>query len=202
MFAGYSFSVVKELLGFAFYFLTFEIVKTQGYALTYKLIALYRKLKMKMQLILPAGGRNTQMEVDPNLVRLEKTRLTKILKSSFVLLAGASAAFSLLAIQYPITKIQKIHLSRLEVLDIYNNSTKVTTTGRQRPFFTLYYNSYIDTYNQIKKYKRKSRLTWFQLGYKGFVRNALFSIPATSVGLLVFEIMRTKLSDQLDDTFD
>ena len=31
----------------------------------------------------------------------------KILKSSFILIAGASAAFSLLAVQYPISKVQK-----------------------------------------------------------------------------------------------
>ena len=53
---------------------------------------------------------------------LEKNRLIKILKSSFILLAGASAAFTLLAVQYPIAKVQKIHLSRLEALDVYNAS--------------------------------------------------------------------------------
>ncbi|CAH2352567.1 hypothetical protein CLIB1423_07S02498 [[Candida] railenensis] len=202
VFAGYSFSLIKESLGFAFYFSTFEIIKTQGYNLTYKLIASYRKFKMRISstfdLILPSSGK--EPEIDPELVKLEKTRSTKILKSSFVLLAGASAAFSLLAVQYPISKIQKIHLSRLEMLDNYNASHAAQfPTRRKRPFIKLYYNSYIDTYYQIVKYKRKSKLTWFQLGYKGFVRNALTAIPATSVGLLVFEIMRTKMSDDLDE---
>lgn len=46
--------------------------------------------------------------------------------------------------------------------------------------------------------KRKAKLSWLQLGYKGFVRNAVTTIPATSVGLLVFEIMRTRLSSTLE----
>ena len=39
--------------------------------------------------------------------KIRKYRLMKILKSSFILIAGASAAFSLLAVQYPISKVQK-----------------------------------------------------------------------------------------------
>ena len=46
-------------------------------------------------------------QVDEKLLKLERYKLMKILKSLFVLLAGASAAFSLLAIQYPISKVQK-----------------------------------------------------------------------------------------------
>ena len=45
VFAGYGFSLVKESFGFAFYFLTFEIIKTQGYNLTYKLINYYKRLE-------------------------------------------------------------------------------------------------------------------------------------------------------------
>ncbi|ODV76797.1 mitochondrial carrier [Suhomyces tanzawaensis NRRL Y-17324] len=194
VFAGYGFSLIKESLGFAFYFSTFEVVKTQGYNLTYRMITTYRRMKNNIRKKLLFLSSETEAEIDERLVRLEQTRLTKILKSSFILLAGASAAFSLLAVQYPLTKIQKIHLSRLEALDIYNSSHTQT-----RPLIKLYYNSYIDTYNQVIKLKTKSKLTWFDIAYKGFVRNALTAIPATSVGLLVFEIMRTKLADNFDE---
>jgi hypothetical protein len=194
VFAGFGFSLIKESLGFAFYFSTFETVKTHGYNLTYKLIKRFRQIKLSFRKKLFKFANIEEPILDPELIRLEATRLTKILKSSFILLAGASAAFSLLAIQYPISKMQKIHLARLEALDIFNESNKST-----RPFIKLYYNSYIDTYNQILRMKTRSKLTWFNLGYKGFVRNALTTIPATSIGLLVFEIMRTKLADNLDD---
>lgn len=195
VFAGYGFSFIKESLGFAFYFSTFELVKTRGYNLTYRVISSYRRLKLRLRKIfafLPMG----KQETNTDLVRMEQNRLAKILKSSFILLAGASAAFSLLAVQYPLTKIQKIHLGRLEALDIYNSATHANL---RRPFIKVYYNSYIDTYFQIRKMKQKAGATWFLLAYKGFARNALTTIPATSVGLLVFEIMRTRLSDSLDD---
>lgn len=198
VFAGYSFLLIKESLGFAFYFLTFEVVKTRGYNLTYRVISAYRRfkiaLKQKFERIPFLVIRNS--ETDAAVLRLEQTRLTKILKSTFVLLAGASAAFLLLAVQYPLSKIQKIHLSRLEALDIYNLST---FHPQKRPFFKVYYNSYIDTYNQIAKMKLRAGQTWLQLAYKGFFRNAVTAIPATSVGLLVFEIMRTRLADNLEE---
>lgn len=193
VFAGYGFSLVKESIGFAFYFATFEVVKTKGYNLTYRLISNYRRAKQYLGSRLSWLTKLEPKEIDEHLVRLEQTRLARILKSSFVLLAGASAAFSLLAVQYPLSKIQSVHLSRLETLDVFNATRK-----SNRPFIKLYYNSYIDTYNQVVKMKRKSKMTWMQLGYKGFVRNALTTIPATSVGLLVFEIMRTKLGDDME----
>ena len=59
VFAGYGFSLVKESFGFAFYFLTFEIIKTQGYNLSYKLINYYKRLeqliKSNLKKNLPLG---------------------------------------------------------------------------------------------------------------------------------------------------
>lgn len=197
VFAGYGFSLIKESLGFAFYFLTFELVKTRGYSLTYSMVSAYRRFKIALREKFSFVTFSSPQETDAHKLRLEQTRLTKILKLSFILLAGALAAFSLLAVQYPLTKIQKIHLSRLEALDIYNS----TRTG-EKQFIKVYYNSYIDTYHQMVKMKQKAKQTWFHVAYKGFVRNALFTIPATSVGLLVFEIMRTRLSDSLEDRLE
>lgn len=196
VFAGYGFSLIKDSVGFAFYFSVFEIVKTQGYNLTYSTLLAYKRARLSITKKLAKLGVHEEIQQsDEQVLKLEKNRLIKILKSSFILLAGASAAFTLLAVQYPIAKVQKIHLSRLEALDVYNASKSTA----YRPFIKLYYNSYIDTYNQVLKIKAKSKATWFQLSYKGFIRNALTTIPATSVGLLVFEIMRTKLSDTLDE---
>ncbi|CAX42657.1 mitochondrial ornithine carrier protein, putative [Candida dubliniensis CD36] len=199
VFAGYGFSLVKESVGFAFYFSTFEIIKTQGYNLTYKLINYYKKSEQLIKLNLKKLFKWDDDKIDEKLEKLEKYRSMKILKSSFILIAGASAAFSLLAVQYPISKIQKIHLSRLEALDVYNASRFV---GNSSPFFKLYYNSYVDTYKQVLRMKQRANITWFEAAYSGFVRNALTTIPATSIALLVFEIMRTKLTDNFEDYND
>lgn len=194
VFAGYGVSFVKESFGFAFYFSTFETVKTQGYKLAYSIIQSYRNMSSSFKNTMSKFTHKPVPTLDPELIRLEQTRLSRVLKSSFILLAGASAAFSVLAVQYPIAKVQKIHLARLEALDIYNASNRIS-----KPFVKLYYNSYIDTYNQILKMKIKSKQTWFELSYKGFFKNAVTTIPATSIGLLVFEIMRNKFADTLDD---
>ncbi|KAF6044942.1 Mitochondrial carrier family protein [Candida parapsilosis] len=42
VFAGYSFSLIKESFGFAFYFSTFETIKTQGYTITFKVFEFLR----------------------------------------------------------------------------------------------------------------------------------------------------------------
>ena len=192
VFAGYLFLFVKELFGFAFYFSTFEAVKTHGYRMAYSLTKWWRKLKTNAKHTLPYIFGEVE-KIDPQIAYIENTRSARVLKGLFILLAGALAAFSLLAIQYPITKVQKLHLLRLEALDIYNRNQM------NRPFFHLYYNSYVDTFKQVAKMQAKLKLTWFQFMYKGFARNALGTVPATSIGLLVFEIMRTKLATTLDE---
>lgn len=191
VFAGYAFSFVKESLGFAFYFSTFETIKTKFYNMTYGILVSMRRFKRRWM-----GWFLNPTVYSPDEERkiiLEQKRLTKILKSAFVLFAGASAAFSLLAIQYPISKVQNIHLARLETLDIYNASRNYQ---RRKPFIKVYYNSYKETYQQIVKMKRKSRQTWGQFAYKGFLRNTITTIPAISVGLLVFEMLRARIVDE------
>lgn len=193
VFAGFGFSLVKESLGFAFYFSTFELVKTRGYNMTYNMIERYRKVKRSVKKTL--GFASTEA-LDPQLLMLEERRLTRILRSTYILLAGASAAVSLLAVQYPLSKVQQIHFGRLELIDELNavsHHNKNSFLGR------FYPHSYIDTYIRVKGIKEKSGLSWIRLAYKGFATNALTMIPATSIGLLVFEIMRTKLTDELEE---
>ncbi|RCK55513.1 hypothetical protein Cantr_04697 [Candida viswanathii] len=202
VFAGYGFSLIKESFGFAFYFSTFETIKTQGYNLTYRLIMYYKRSEEAIKSQLQRWFKWNDDQVDEKLLKLERYKLMKILKSSFVLLAGASAAFSLLAIQYPISKVQKIHLSRLEALDVYNHYNEAKLKGQTKPFFKVYYNSYVDTFKQVMRMKQRANVTWFEAAYSGFVRNALTTIPATSIALLVFEIMRTKLADNFEDYND
>ena len=98
--------------------------------------------------------------------------------------------------------MQKIHLSRLEALDVYNHYNEAKLKGQTKPFFKVYYNSYVDTFKQVMRMKQRANVTWFEAAYSGFVRNALTTIPATSIALLVFEIMRTKLADNFEDYND
>lgn len=190
VFAGFGFSLVKDSLGFAFYFSTFELIKTRGYNLTYNIVTKQKKTKATVKSFF-----GYSKELNPEIISLEQKRLARILQSSFILLAGALAAISLLAVQYPLSKVQQIHFGRLELIDKLTSSS----THEHSLFGSFYPHSYIDTYYRVKNIKLKSNLSWFNLAYKGFASNALSMIPATSIGLLVFEIMRTKLADSLED---
>ncbi|KAG7887716.1 hypothetical protein KL905_005311 [Ogataea polymorpha] len=177
IFAGFSLNFIKESLGFAFYFSVFELVKNQGYHKTKAAIQWYQYWRSKL------------FHDEEN--QEKNSRFFKALNLTFILLAGASAATTLLAIQYPLNKIQKVHLTRLESLDLYNEAHQLD----RRRFFKLYYNSYIETFDIILQRWRKSHLSLFGFCYRGFFRSSFTSIPATSIGLFVFEISRQHFSE-------
>ncbi|TID22600.1 hypothetical protein CANINC_003260 [Pichia inconspicua] len=180
IFAGFWLNLLKESLGFGCYFAVFEVVKTKGYNTTKSMIDWFDRVR--------------GLDVDPNDINNRKS--TKALQLTFVLFAGASAATALIGIQYPFNKIQKIHLARLEAMDIFNKVNKIETSK----WFKLYYNSYKQTFNILTTKQQGSGLSWPAFMYKGFTRYTLTSIPATSIGLLVFEITRQKLTIDLQES--
>lgn len=198
VFAGYSMSLVKESVGFAFYFSTFEFIKNQAFHRTVSVLHGYRRLKARVLFRQPP---------EPESPR-QASRNHKFLQTTFILLAGASAAFVLLAIQYPLTKVQNIHLKRLELLDVAAQQAEPPKGASvlplvayfRNPRIKVYYQAYLDTVLHLDRTKLRSGLSWFGWGYRGFASNALTMIPATSVCLLVFEILRTRLADELEDT--
>lgn len=225
VFAGFGISLLKESVGFAFYFLTFEMIKNQWFNTTYRFLNGVSRFKYQYLGFLFKG--------EPSDLK-DQTKTYNVLKLSFILFAGASAATVLQVVQFPLTKIQKIHLSRLEFLDIYNlkvpeyrtpqyNSSRYRliknvesfpqflqkavnrinataffikywrTRIMANPFLTVYYRSYLETLTTILTIQRQKNLTWWQWSYKGFTKNVATTIPATSICLLVFEIMRSRI---------
>lgn len=180
IFAGFWLNLVKESLGFGCYFAVFEVIKNQGYRSTKSFIDWFDRIR--------------GLENDPN--DIDNRKSARALQLTFVLFAGASAASALIGIQYPFNKVQKIHLARLEALDIFNEANKIESSK----WFRLYYNSYKQTLDILTARKTKSGLTWPVFMYKGFTRFTLTNIPATSIGLLVFEITRQKLTIELQDS--
>lgn len=231
VFAGFGVSLVKESVGFAFYFSTFELIKNQAFNKTVNFINGCRNFKYKyLGFVFKGEPKNL----------IDENAKFKVLKSTYILAAGASAATVLQVIQFPLSKIQNIHLSRLEALDYYNlqvpeYKTPTYNANRYRlvkgvetlpnmmrplahrvnenaflvkywtrrvlnnPFLNVYYKSYLETLTTILTIQQNKNLTWWQWSYKGFTRYVLTTIPATSIGLLVFEIMRSKLSDTVDE---
>lgn len=194
VFAGYGLSFIKESLGFAIYFCSFETIKNQGYHLSRDAIINFKYYKEKV--LSPYQFKMSKEEYTKN---VETEKKFKFLKTSFVFLAGMTASLSLQIIQYPITKIQNIHLSRLEAFDIYNTSLSDYGKPKTRSrMLTIYYNTYLDTMEHVLFIQSNSKLSWYNWLYKGFSRHALSTIPATTIGLVVLETLRTKLAVEIE----
>lgn len=109
---------------------------------------------------------------------------------SFILMAGALSSISVQAVQYPIGKIQKLHLMRLEALDEVNRFRPPTS---KYSMWKLYSKTYTHTYQQVKKLvARDAAGSWYKWLYGGFVRATSATMPSTSIGLVVFEMMRLR----------
>jgi hypothetical protein len=166
VFAGSAFSLVKESLSFALYFSSFELIKGTW----------YRKF---VNYWYPDHMQKPNRAVFP----------------TFVLLAGGVAALALQVVQYPLGKVQKLHLMRLEALDVANKS--------HTPAWRIYLHTYSKTFKQVHRLSIKdaggSVARWL---YSGFWWTSLVSMPSTSIGLVVFEIMRIRYIADDPSPFD
>jgi hypothetical protein len=187
VFAGYGLSFIKESISFAIYFSAFETIKNQVYHLTRDSLINYYFHKERIMTL------NFQLDKDEFTAQCQQKRKFKMLKTTFIFIAGITASLCLHLVQYPISKIQTIHLQRLEAFDYFNSGKSSSK------LLTIYYNTYIDTIEHILFIQLNSKLSWTEWLYKGFRRHALSTIPATTLGLVVLESLRNKLAEEIGD---
>lgn len=213
VFSGFTLSLTKESLGFGLFFSAFETVKGPWYR----------------------SYINCFHDGDTS-------HASKAVYPSFILFAGALSSVAVQAVHYPLGKIQKLYLMRLEALDeIAKQNTKqkeklkaqqaqrmkyagpegknlfsfmrYLITNRNHPkidwktaiynfiipphsAFRLYSNGYIHTFMQAHKLVAKDAGgSWYRWLYGGFFRSTLATMPSTSIGLVVFEIMRLRYTN-------
>jgi hypothetical protein len=169
IFAGWSMSFMKDSFSCALFFSTFEFTKGQLY---YAILP---------RIYDPGFTRTSPHQINP-------IRPHYLLEPSFILAAGALAAFSQQAVQQPIIQIQTIHYTRLESLDLQAGLEKSHTRMLRH-----YYHAYLDTFQQAKKLAINSG-GWRRYLYKDFFYNTIRQTPSTSAGLIMFEILRRKYS--------
>lgn len=187
VFAGYGLSFVKESISFAIYFSTFETIKNQLFHMTRDTFINYYLLKERIKTM------DFQLDKDEFEAKCRGERRFRYLRTTFVFIAGVSASLALHLVQYPIAKVQEIHLQRLEAFDYFNN---------KGASLTRYYNAYMDTLEHILFIQLNSKLSWTEWLYKGFTRHALSTIPSTTLGLVVLEALRGKLADEIGNPLD
>lgn len=217
-FGGFGLALIKESLGFAVYFTTFELVRGQLCEWCKTAIRQYLEVKyvinnIKLSDLL--STKSSSSDSAPKKMDLLSQKEEKWLNRAFIFVGGVTAAFLLQVVQYPFRKIQKIHQSRLEAFDIFNksfahqsspvkpisNATKIFVSQPASRRLHIYYNSYLDTFEHIHFIHKNTRslVKWL---YKGFTRNTLAIIPGTTAGLLMLDYMRSSFEKSLPQKLD
>ncbi|RYP75558.1 hypothetical protein DL769_003804 [Monosporascus sp. CRB-8-3] len=200
IFAGWGLSFVKDSLGSAVFFSTFEYVKAQGY---YRFITWYY------------GGLNE--DIIDTLTRKRPTNRTGVsvdhgdgshqpavirphyaIEPMFLLLAGISASLAQQVLLHPLTHIQVKHWDHLEELDAkaarLRNSAAANPDKPVRRWRMLraYYHAYQETWAQCTAEAASQGRSLLAQLYRGFWWNTIRQVPSTSAGLIIFELVRRK----------
>lgn len=216
-FGGFGLTFIKESFGFAIYFTTFEMIKGQVCCQVINFVKRYRELKYRLRRInignIFTDEDKSHFQLTEPCIFMNKKE-SKWFQRVFIFVGGVTAALFLQLIQFPFSKLQKVHLSRLEAFDIYSKATKHNEylsklsdsqssikikirKGNPR-LCHIYYNSYVDTFEHIFHIHKNTRKTIVWL-YKGFMRNTIVTIPGTTAGLLFLELMRNKLGESIEN---
>jgi hypothetical protein len=186
IFAGYTLSLLKDSLGAAVFFSTFETVKNQAY---YEFVTKYYGSRTRDTLLQsavfvedPLGG-DSRPVVKPHYT----------LEPTFLLLAGVSASITSQLIQHPLTELQTVHYRRLEALDY-----QAHMESRPSRIVSRYYHAYEETFRQCRKIA-KIQGGWRRYLYKGFFMTTIKQVPSTSAGLIVFELVRRKYAFESEE---
>ncbi|KAF2877254.1 mitochondrial carrier domain-containing protein [Massariosphaeria phaeospora] len=180
IFAGWTLSLMKDSLGAAVFFGTFETVKSRGY---YEFVTQYYGSRTRDSLLESVSLVHDQPDGRP----VVKPHFT--IEPSFLLLAGVSASITSQLIQHPLAELQNVHYRRLEALDYqaHHESPKASRImGR-------YYHAYEETFRQCGKLAARAG-GWRRYLYKDFFMSTIRQVPSTSAGLIAFELVRRKYS--------
>ncbi|KAF2743630.1 mitochondrial carrier protein-like protein [Sporormia fimetaria CBS 119925] len=186
IFAGWTLSLLKDSLGAAVFFSSFETIKSQAY---YEFITHYYGSRTRDTLLeskrLIAGPNEDD---DRPVIRPHYA-----IEPAFLLLAGVSASITSQLIQHPLTELQNIHYRRLEALDYQAHSEARPSRIMQR-----YYHAYEETFRQCKKLAKRQG-GWRKYLYRDFFMGTIRQVPSTSAGLFVFEIVRRKYAFESEE---
>ncbi|KAH8663909.1 mitochondrial carrier domain-containing protein [Xylariales sp. PMI_506] len=213
IFAGWSLSFMKDGLGSAIFFSTFEFVKAQGY---YKFVTWYygalsddivdllaQKIPSAQGKQLTAGtaGSSVAAAVGGDEVKDYMPRVIKphyAIEPSFLLLAGIGASFAQQVLLHPLTHIQVRHWDHLEELDAKAARIRASVAANpDRPrnrwrMLRAYYRAYQETWAQCAVEAKAEKVGLWRWFYRGFWWNTIRQVPSTSAGLIIFELVRRK----------
>lgn len=188
-FAGWRLSFLKDSVGYAAFFATFEYVKAQGY---YEFVTWYYGNPSSSNAI---SIRRTKPD--------KKQQTTKTLKPHyaiepiFLLLAGLSASLTQQMIQHPITVIQQVYYQTCSSRYTRPSSSAAAKPNLKIPLRTKSGGGgeYARTFKRSVMYARRFG-GWRRWLYRGFWAISVKQMPSTSAGLVVFELVRRRYSSE------
>ena len=182
-FAGWGLSFVKDTMGYALFFATFEYVKAQGY---YGFVTTYY------------GGPSSLFHGFESRTVETKESGNPVIKPhysvepTFLMLAGVAASVAQQIVQHPISLVQSIHYGSLANLD---KQAKLNPSNSE--MLHHYYTAYKKTYGRclVKAIHAGGWRRWL---YKGLLWNTLKQVPSTSAGLIIFELVRRRYGNEAE----
>ncbi|KAL0467848.1 mitochondrial carrier [Neurospora intermedia] len=203
IFAGWTLSFLKDSLGSAIFFSTFEYLKAQGY---YNFVSWYYGSLNKESIILlsekqPSSESGREDSDDPRMPAIIRPHYA--IEPAFLLLAGMGASTLQQFILHPLTIIQAQHWERLEKIDAQARKLKEIDKERLLPpaeerarfrwrMMKTYYNAYQETWASCAADAKGAGMNMPNWLYRGFWWNTIRQVPSTSAGLIIFELVRRK----------
>ncbi|KAK9457768.1 mitochondrial carrier domain-containing protein [Dipodascopsis uninucleata] len=196
VFAGFGLSFVKEALGFGLFFATFEGVRQWSYD---KIVHGYQA-PIPKYVDRRSDVQNAKISEKPSAA----------IYPLMIIVAGAAATTALQIVHYPLTKLQTLQFSILEGIDFNNSNENNSNKSSKKPStlfgkttFGTYYNVYREVFRQAKALKNVGyHKSWVRWLYKGWLRNTVTTLPSSSIGLFVFEIMRIRYVEETGLSYD
>lgn len=177
VFAGWGLSFIKDSMGYAAFFATFEYVKAQSY---YAFITNYYGG------LSPYSYSMVHADSDKDGTFLIKPHYA--IEPTFLMVAGISASITQQAIYHPMTLLQTIHRKSMSQPNCHAKSSTVSSE-----VLRSHWSVYNATYQNCLVYVRRFG-GWRRWLYRGFFFHTLKQIPSTSAGLVIFELVRKRYS--------
>ncbi|KAI5468092.1 mitochondrial carrier domain-containing protein [Mariannaea sp. PMI_226] len=193
IFAGWGLSFLKDSLGSAIFFSTFEYVKAQGY---YRFVTwYYGGLAEDIVDVLAMKRPTYRNQEEPGNIFI---RPHYALEPMFLLFGGLSASFAQQVLLHPLTHFQVKHWDHLEDLDA--KAAKLRASAAANPdqprrrwrMLRAYYHAYQESYAVCVAEAASEGTSLGRWLYRGFWWNAIRQVPSTSAGLIIFELIRRK----------
>ncbi|KAL6879850.1 mitochondrial carrier [Trichoderma longibrachiatum] len=192
IFAGWGLSFLKDSVGCAIFFSTFEYIKAQAY---YRFVTWYYGGLEEDIVDLLAIKRPTDRPKDDG---IQLIRPHYAIEPMFLLAAGISASFAQQLVLHPLTHFQVKHWDHLEELDekaARLRASRAANPDQPRPRWKMlqaYYRAYQETWAGCTAEASAEGLKLGKWLYRGFWWNTIRQVPSTSAGLIIFELIRRK----------